>query len=200
MKLLCSILALGLLALAPPVQAERCRQITVSADEKLAGNTLSLVLVHKDRNFVADSADDAPRLSAGSPVDLCFESSADGYVSLWSHDAAGGTPVRILPNEYINAADDEPGIAVRAGNRQCFSDLMEGRDVSLRVQPPYGGAEVYLHYSASRDGQIAPGDFPSIGNKSFEPGPSCDRAQARTMARGPDTPYASTSLRYEVVE
>ena len=76
---------------------------------------------------MADSADDAPRLPAGSRVDLCFESSADGYVSLWSHDAGGGTPVRILPNEDINAADDALGIAVRAGNRQCFSDLMEGR-------------------------------------------------------------------------
>ena len=203
MKPLCSILALGLLALAQPAQAERCRQIIVSADEELAGNTLSLVLLHEGRNLHDGRnvvADAAPRLRAGSHVDLCFESSTDGYVSLWSHDAGGGAPVRILPNEYIDAADDELGIAVQAGSRQCFSDRLEGHNVSLRVQPPYGGAEVYLHYSGARDGQIAPGDFPSIGNRSFKPGPSCDRVQVRTTPRGPDKPYASTSLKYEVVE
>jgi len=199
MKPLCSILTLGLLALAQPAQAERCRQIIVSADEKLAGNTLSLVLFHEGRNL-HDGRNVVPQLSAGSPVDLCFESSTDGYVSLWSHNAGGGAPVRILPNEYIDAADDELGIAVQAGSRQCFSDLMEGQNVSLQVQPPYGGAEVYLHYSGAREGQIAPGDFPSIGNKSFKPGPSCDRVQVRTTPRGPDKPYASTSLRYEVAE
>ena len=200
MKLSCPMVVLGLLALAQAAPAERCRQIAVATDEKLAGNAISLALVHDGRHFASGRADGVPRLPAGSPVDLCFESSTDGYVSLWSHDADGGTPVRILPNEYADATNDERGVAVQAGTRRCFSDLLEGQGVSLRVQPPYGVAEVYLHFSGTREEQIAPGDFPSIGNRTFNPGPSCDQAQSRSGARDHDAPYASTTLRYEVVE
>ena len=194
------VLALGLVALPLEVSAERCRQIGVAADEKLAGNVLSLLLLHDGRTFEPECADGVPQLRVGSKVDLCFESSTDGYVSLWSHDAENNAPGRFLPNDYIDAADDELGIAVHAGMRRCFSELSEGLGISLRVQPPHGEAEIYLHYSAARHGQIGPGDFPSIGNRTFELGRSCDRSQSRSVSRSPDEPYASTTLRYEVVE
>ncbi|MCY3873036.1 MAG: hypothetical protein OXF88_01935 [Rhodobacteraceae bacterium] len=200
MKSLCLMPIPGLLALPYGVSAERCRQIAVAADEKLAGNVLWLLLIHDDRTFATVSADGALQLPVGSPVDLCFESSTDGYVSLRSRDEAGGSPVRILPNDDIDAADDELGIAAEAGMARRFSELLEGPGVSLRVQPPYEEAEVYLHYSEVRDGQIGPGDFPSIGNRTFKPGRSCDPSQSRSVPRSHDEPYASSTVRYEVVE
>lgn len=200
MKPLHVMLVFGLAVLPQVAAAERCRQIVVAPDEKLAGNTLRLSLVHDGRAFMSGEGEAAARLRAGASVDLCFESSTDGYVSLWSHDADNNAPVRILPNEYIDAEDDELGFAVEAGMERCFSELSAGRGISLTVQPPYGEAEVYLHFSEARDGQIAPGDYPSIGNKSFRLASQCDQAEPRSAPGSQDRPYASATLRYEVVE
>ena len=131
---------------------------------------------------------------------MCFESSEDGFVSLWSHGANNAAPVRILPNEYIDADDDDLGIAVQAGIEKCFSELASSRNISLRVQEPFGQAELYIHFSEDRDGQIAPEDFPSIGNKAFILGQSCEQAGARAQPRTRAEPYASKVLRYEVVQ
>ena len=138
MKPLHVMLVFGLAVLPQVAAAERCRQIVVAPDEKLAGNTLRLSLVHDGRAFMSGEGEAAARLRAGASVDLCFESSTDGYVSLWSHDADNNAPVRILPNEYIDAEDDELGFAVEAGMERCFSELSAGRGISLTVQPPYG--------------------------------------------------------------
>ena len=201
MQRLCAGLALCLAMFSQAAPAERCRAIAVVADEKLEGHTLSLTLVHEGRDLTPEGAG-ASQLRVGAAVDVCFQSSRDGYVSLWSHDADNNAPVRILPNEYIDAVDDELGIAVQAGVPKCFSELAAGagRKISLKVQPPLGGAELYLHYAQGRDGQIAPDDFPSIGNKSVNLQPSCERHGARNVPRTQTAPYASKTLQYEVVQ
>ena len=195
----CAGLTLCLAIFSQAAAADRCRAIAVVADEKIEGHTLSLNLVHEGRDLTPVGAG-APELRVGAAVDVCFQSSRDGYVSLWSHDADNNAPVRILPNEYIDAEDDELGIAVQAGVSRCFSELAAGRKISLQVQPPLGQAELYLHYAEGRDGQIAPDDFPSIGNKSFNLRPSCERRGARPAPRTQTVPYGSKTLQYEVMQ
>ena len=111
-----------------------------------------------------------------------------------------GPPVRILPNEHIRAEDDERGIAVQPGVSRCFSELAAGKRVYLKVNKPIGQAELYLHFAENTQGQIAPGDFPSIGNKSILPA-SCenDNYDGKTNPSTPTLPYASKALEYEVV-
>ena len=199
MQRLCIGLALCLAMFSHAAPAERCRALGVVGNEAIEGHTLSLTLVHEGRDLIAVEVG-APQLRVGTAVDVCFESSRDGYVSLWSHDADNNPPVRILPNEYVDAEDDELGIAVQARVSRCFSELAAGRNVSLKVQPPLGQAELYLHYAQSHDGQIAPEDFPSIGNRSVNLQQSCERHGARNAPRAQSAPYASKTLQYEVVQ
>lgn len=200
MRRCCLGVALVLSLSAQTASAERCRAIGVEVDERMEGHELSLNLVHNERQIAAGRSAVRSKLSVGDWVDVCFESSKDGFVSLWSHGANDSPPVRILPNEYIDAAADEPGIAVQAGIEKCFSDLASGKRVSLKVQKPFGRAELYLHFAEDREGQIAPGDFPSIGNKSFVLGQSCGQGGLRIQPRAQIEPYASKVLRYEVVK
>ena len=185
---------------AQAASAERCRAIGVVAGERIAGHELSLTLVHDEGQIAAGRSAGRSTLPVGASVDVCFESSKDGFVSLWSHDANNAPPVRILPNEYIDADDDDLGIAVEAGVEKCFSELASGMNISLRVQEPFGQAELYIHFSDDREGQIAPEDFPSIGNKIYDLGQSCGPASARALPRTRTEPYASQVLRYEVVQ
>ena len=200
MRELCLGLGLALSLCAQAASAERCRAIGVEVDERIAGHELSLTLVHKERRIAAGRSAARSKLLIGDSVDVCFVSSKDGFVSLWSHGANNATPVRLLPNEYIDADDDDLGIAVQAGIEQCFSELAPGRNISLRVRKPLGQAELYLHFSDDREGQIAPEDFPSIGNRAFIPGPSCEQRSAPAQPRTRTEPYASQVLRYEVVQ
>ena len=69
---------------------------------------------------------------------LCFRSSADGWVTVWSHDAEGNVPVRIYPNEYAAETADERAAAVAAGEETCIGDddgfrLEVGRPAGRRV-------------------------------------------------------------------
>lgn len=186
---------MGLAAL-PLAAAERCRAIDVEAGEKIADHELVLTLVHNGVE-VATGGAAPPALAVGDEVDLCFQSSRAGLVSLWSHDSPTAPPVRILPHEYLDATADTLGVPVEAGVRRCFSELAAGQDVVLRVRPPLGEAEVYLHYAEDADGQFGPEDFPSIGNRAATPPPECgDAARPGTHSE----PYASHALRYEVVE
>ena len=194
------VVCVGLVLLPQAEAAERCRAINVVQDQDLAGHSLSLTLVRQDDRDVEAGEDVPPVLPAGTAVDLCFKSSEDGFVSLWSHDADNNAPVRILPNEYLEAEDDEPGIAVAAGVPTCFSELAENQGISLQVGPPYGHAEIYLHFAESREGQIAPGDFPTIGDREFNLAASCAQSGARDLPRNQVEPYASKTLRYEVAE
>ncbi|MCY3671267.1 MAG: hypothetical protein OXH14_09325 [Alphaproteobacteria bacterium] len=195
------MLGVALAAVLPlTAAAERCRAIGVVAGEKLADHTLSLTLVRNGTEVATGGGGPLPVLSVGDAVDLCFESSRAGLVSLWSHDAAGGAPARILPHEYLEATADALGVPVEAGVRRCFSELAAGQDVVLRVQPPLGEAELYLHYAETTDGQFAAEDFPLVGNRAVTPAPACGDAASRGAPRTQAEPYASRALRYEVVD
>ena len=197
----CMGLAVVFVVSAQSASADRCDGVGVRADERIAGHELSLTLVHDARSISAGRSAAASKVPVGAEVDVCFLSSRDGFVSLWSHGANNATPVRILPNEYISADDDEMGIAVQAGIRTCFSELASSRGLSLRVQKPFGEAELYLHFAQHREDQIAPDDFPSIGNRDFNLPQSCGgRSGAAIASRTPDAPYASKAVRYEVVQ
>ena len=189
----------AVVAALPLAAAERCRAIGVEAGEQLADHELTLVLVHNGAE-VATGGGALPLLPVGDEVDLCFASSWAGLVSLWSHDAAQGQPVQILPHAYVEGADDALGYPVAAGERVCFAELAAGQDVVLRVQPPLGEAEVYLHYAETADGQFGPEDFPSIGNRAVTLPAACGAAASRAGPRTQAEPYASQALRYEVVE
>ena len=190
----------ALMAALPLAAAERCRAIGVEAGEQLADHELTLTLVHNGAEVATGGDGALPVLPVGDEVDLCFASSQAGLVSLWSHDAAQGRPVQILPHAYVEGADDAPGYPVAAGERVCFAELAAGQDVVLRVQPPLGEAEVYLHYTEGADGQFGPEDFPSVGNRAVTPAPACGDAASRGAPRAQAAPYASQALRYEVVE
>lgn len=198
MRRLCIGLALVLSLCAQAASAERCRAVGVTVDERLEGHELSLTMVHDDREFAAGRGAGAA-VPVGVSVDVCFTSSKSGFVSLWSHAANNDPPVRILPNAYIDADHDDYGISVRAGETKCFSELGSSRKLSLRVQEPFGEAELYLHFAEDREGQFSPSDFPSIGNKSYDLGDSCPQPTARAVGTKTD-PYSSRVLRYEVVQ
>ena len=187
-------------ALPPPAAAERCRAIGVVAGEQLADHELTLTLVHNGAEVAAGGGGALPALPVGDEVDLCFASSRAGLVTLWSHDAAQGQPVQILPHAYVEGAADALGYPVAAGERVCFAALAAPQDVVLRVQPPLGEAEVYLHYAETADGQFGPEDFPSIGNRAVTLPAACGEAASRAAPRTQAEPYASQALRYEVVE
>ena len=194
------LLCVGLMLLPQAAAAERCRAIGVVKEKDLQGHALSLSLVHGDGRVAKSGEGDSPALSIGAAVDLCFESSRDGFVSVWSHDADNNPPVRILPNDYLKAEDDEPGIPIRAGVPTCFSEIAKVQNIALQVGPPLGRAEIYLHFAESRDGQIGPGDFPTIGNRVLNTGDSCKTTPTDDTSGDPAQPYASRTLSYEVVE
>ena len=124
-----------------------------AAEHTIEGHRLSLTLKQGQRQFAAERGAVRPQPRVGAVVDVCFQSSREGFVSLWSHPADQGAPVRILPNEYIRAEDDELGVAVQPGVSRCFSDLAAGKRVSLRVNKPIGQAGHYLHFAESPEGQ-----------------------------------------------
>ena len=200
----CLGMAAALMMIGQAAPAERCTPVNVAAEHTIEGHWLSLTLKQGQRQFAAERGAVRPKLQVGAEVDVCFESSREGFVSLWSHPADQGAPVRILPNEYIRAEDDKLGVAVQPGVSRCFSELAAGKRVYLKVNKPLGQAELYLHFAENTQGQIAPGDFPSVGNKSIDKSilpASCDNDNhdGKANPSTPTLPYASKALQYEVV-
>ena len=90
---------------------------------------------------------------------LCFQSSANGYVTVWSHDAEGNVPARIYPNEFVAETAGERAGAVTAGEETCIGDDDGFR---LEVGQPLGEASVYLHYTQREELQFDETAFPQI--------------------------------------
>ena len=120
-------------------------------------------------------------MTVGEAVVICFRSSADGYVTIWSHDAEGNVPVRIYPNEFAAATADDIAAQVQSGVETCIGDDDGFR---LEVARPLGEASVYMHYTRDEDMQFDETAFPEI-----------------RATRDPDSrPYASTRVTYNVVD
>ncbi len=139
---------------------------------------------------------DYDRVAEGDKVRVCFQASEDGYVTLWSHGANGGV-ARILPNQYTQGGTQRRGIPLRGGIRHCISDrglvadggdAIEQRQWGLEVHPPYGLAELYLHWTPVEDEQLPENSFLDIDGL------------AKAVGRSGGKNYASTWFSYEVVE
>ena len=160
----------------------RTRSILVKPDNRFGQVELELQLetVRRVDGATADVGSGAA-VPVGDHVVLCFRSSADGYVTVWSHDAEGNVPARIYPNEFVAETADERAAAVAAGEETCIGDDDGFR---LEVGRPLGQASVYLHYTRREELQFDETAFPQI-----------------RATRAPDRrPYASSYLQYRVVD
>ena len=192
MKTLCGraaavAVAVALQAAAWPASAEaqrprRTRSILVKPDNRFGEVSLELHLEAAGRaGSSASAVGSGDPVQVGDRVVLCFESSADGYVTVWSHDADGNVPARIYPNEFAAETADERAAPVVAGEETCIGDDDGFR---LEVGRPLGEASVYLHYTRREELQFDETAFPQI-----------------RATRAPDPrPYASSYLQYRVVD
>ncbi len=160
----------------------RSRSILVKPDNRFGEVEIELHLetVRRVDGSTAPVGSDEP-VQVGDAVVLCFRSSAEGFVTVWSHDAEGNVPVRIYPNEFAAETADERAAPVRAGEEACIGDDDGFR---LEVGRPPGEASVYLHYTRREDQQFDETAFPQV-----------------RATRAPDPrPYASSHLRYRIVD
>ena len=161
---------------------QRTRSIQVKPDNRFAAVEIELQLetVRRVDGATAGVRTGDP-VQVGDNVVLCFRSSADGYVTVWSQDAEGDVPVRIYPNEYAAQTADERAAVVVAGEETCIGDDDGFR---LEVGRPLGDASVYLHDTPHEELQFDDTAFPQI-----------------RATRSPDPcPYASSYIRYRVVD
>ena len=177
-----AVLAVTWSSAADAQKPQRTRSIQVKPDNRFGAVEVELQI---EAVRWADGA--AAGVRTGDPVQvgdnvvLCFRSSADGYVTVWSQDAEGDVPVRIYPNEYAALTADERAAAVVAGEETCIGDDDGFR---LEVGRPLGDASVYLHYTPREELQFDDTAFPQI-----------------RATRAPDPrPYASSYVRYRVVD
>lgn len=179
-------LGVAVLAVISPSAAaqkpQRTRSIQVKPDNRFGAVEVELQLETVRRvDGAAAGVRTGDPVQVGDNVVLCFRSSADGYVTVWSQDAEGDVPVRIYPNEYAAETADERAAAVVAGEETCIGDDDGFR---LEVGRPLGNASVYLHYTPREELQFDDTAFPQI-----------------RATRAPDPrPYASSYVRYRVVD
>ena len=180
-------LAVALAATLVPAgyaQQQRTRNIGVLPDKPLGAVTLDVRLEamaargRRDEGAAVRSGD---TVRVGQRVLICFTASESGYVTVWSRDAKGNTPVRIYPNEFVAETADEVAVPVDGGAETCIGDDDGFR---LEVGPPAGDAALYLHYTREEDQQFDETAYPQI----------------RTSRDADTRPYASSSLTYRVVE
>ena len=161
---------------------QRTRSIQVKPDHRFENVELALRLEAARRaGGPSRAVHSGDRVQVGDHVVLCFRASANGYVTVWSHDAEGSVPARIYPNEFVAETAAERAAAVAAGEETCIGDDDGFR---LEVNPPLGNASVYLHFTRREELQFDQTAFPQI-----------------RASRAPDPrPYASSHVRYRVVD
>ena len=169
----------------PPAEAQepkRTRGVRVKPDNGFGGVELALRLEAARRaEGPTRAVHTGDRVQVGDRVVLCFRASASGYVTVWSHDAEGGVPARIYPNEFAAETADERAAPIGTGEETCIGD---DDGFLLEVSPPLGDASVYLHFTQREELQFDETAFPQI-----------------RASRAPDPrPYASSFLRYHVVD
>ena len=121
-------LAVALAATVVPTgyaQQKRTRNIGVLPDKPLGAVTLDIRLeamtaTGRRNEGAAVRSGDAVRV--GQRVLVCFTASESGYVTVWSRDAEGNTPVRIYPNEFVAETADEVAVLVDGAAGTCIGD------------------------------------------------------------------------------
>jgi len=171
---------------ASPVRAEeRTKGIVVNGEQRQAG--VNVVLELKARTgrsgdfqpICCDTERQAaapPRVAIGNQVAVCFQTSQDGYVTLWSIDAKGGFDL-IYPNPFSHPGKTRAA-AVKANTRVCIG---EDEKFQLMISTPIGKSQVYLHWTRTEDEQLGTEDYPVVG-RDVRPDPS----------------YASGKMEYEI--
>lgn len=185
---LCHIGLLAVLtttAVAAPALAQERSQLVAVA--RSAGVALEAVLKLYDpaTGDWATIRHPGPTLAEGDRVAVCAVPRRDGYVSVWSRTLDGARPERVFPNDHTPEARARKGGRVTGGEEICFGDRTEG--YGFRVTPPFGGAEVYLHWSPDLNGQFAPEEIPQIPDPGTAP-----------AARSAAAPYSSVTIGYTV--
>jgi len=123
---------------------------------------------------------DGGKVKTGEDIVICFTASRDGFVTLWSVDAAGEQAV-IYPNAFSHADSQTRAAEVKQGKSYCVGQ--EDMFV-LRAQPPLGESKVYLHWTRTAEEQLAKDDSPVIGRSS----------------RSVPADYASETILYTITE
>lgn len=99
-----------------------------------------------------------PRLPLGTQVKVCFKVNTNGYVTLWSIDAKREVD-RLYPNKLSHPQTP------RAAQATADTSICVGEDerFRLRISPPVGRSQIYLHWTRTEAAALGSGDHPSIG-------------------------------------
>lgn len=160
----------------PAQQAHRGVELQLELNELTTQRTLNIGSTRTRSTLI-------PELRTGTEVEVCFRTTTDGYVSLWS-ETAEGTPARIYPNQFSHAGSSARGEYIAANQLVCV-----GGDERFRLV--VGGtldtvSRVYLHWTAQENLQLNDDAFPVIG-------------RGTTQAEQ-DAGHASTTISYKIVE
>ncbi|CAK0772086.1 metacaspase-1 [uncultured Gammaproteobacteria bacterium] len=92
-------------------------------------------------------------ITIGSTLEVCFEVSKPGFVSLWNIGTSGRA-VRVFPNAYSN---DQGPRWVEGGRRQCAGSAND--PFRFEVGGPPGSEDLYLIWSSDQDAQPRPSSY-----------------------------------------
>lgn len=160
----------------PAQQAQRGVELEIQLNELASQRTLNISSTRTRSTLV-------PELRTGTEVEVCFRTTTNGYVSLWS-DTADGTPARIYPNSFSHAGANARGEYIAAHQPVCV-----GNDARFRLVVggrPNTVSQVYLHWTTQEHLQLGDDAFPVIG-------------RGTTQAEQ-DADHASTTISYKIVE
>lgn len=178
-----SVLAVG----AAQAEGARSNEIAVS---RSAGDALSAYLkvaTDANRDWSRIETGRVPALQVGQYVAVCVTAARAGFLSVWSRSSDGAAPSRIFPNDFTPEDRRNKAGKVQKGEEICFGDGSRG--FQFKVSPPYGRAEVYMHWSGQLNAQFGPEDMPKIPDPGTREVASTRAFEAR---------YSSTVISYVV--
>lgn len=136
--------------------------------------------------FRGESNENAPRLPVGELLEVCFTATEAGWVTVWDYDA-DGKETRIYPNAFAPAKLGNTGIQVAANERACIG--RKGDPFQLRLRPPLGPSNIYLHWTKDDKDQLSADMFRSVG-RSIRSGGTRDVSTE---------PFLSATFSYDLV-
>ena len=151
------------------------RGVGVVAEQPMSGVDIELRVESRSGRMLRNGEAGSGELQIGDRVQICFQVSQPGYISLWSQDGTA-QPVQIYPNEYA------PGAGRVDDAERCLGG--QGAGFAFEVEGPAGESLVFLHYSPDQSQQISQGDYPVI---------------RRVRSTGP-APYASSTVTFRIVD
>ncbi len=175
-----AVVALGVsmhMVAAPDSQAgQRSRGVGVIAEQQMNGVDVELrVETLSGRTLHGGGLRSSDILRIGDRVQICFQVSQPGYISLWSQDGDAQAQ-QIFPNQY------SPGGGRVDATEQCLGN--QGDGFAFEVEGPVGDSLVFLHYSGDEAEQIGQEDYPVIRH-----------IQSRAPAS-----YASSTISFRIVD